>query len=49
MGELAAEIGRQADDPFKVFVERVKNNLHMVLCMSPVGELLRVRCRKFPA
>jgi dynein heavy chain len=49
MGELCQEIGRGADDPMKVFVERVRNNLHIILCMSPVGEKLRVRCRKFPA
>jgi len=49
MGELCDEIGKSHEDPFKVFVERVKNNLHIILCMSPVGEKLRVRCRKFPA
>ena len=28
---------------------QVRKNLHMVLCMSPVGAAFRVRCRKFPA
>ena len=34
---------------YQTFVERVRNNLHTVLCMSPVGDQLRVRCRKFPS
>ena len=31
------------------FITKVRKNLHMVLCMSPVGAAFRVRCRKFPA
>lgn len=31
------------------FVEGIRNNLHIVLCMSPVGNQLRVRSRKFPS
>ena len=31
------------------FIDRVKNNLHMALCFSPVGESFRNRSRKFPA
>lgn len=31
------------------FIERIRDNLHIVLCMSPIGESLRVRCRQFPA
>jgi len=26
-----------------------RNNLHIVLCMSPVGNSLRSRCRMFPS
>ena len=33
----------------QTFTERVRNNLHICLCMSPVGDTLRVRCRKFPS
>jgi dynein heavy chain len=29
-------------------VEKCRNNLHVVLAMSPVGETLRTRCRNFP-
>ena len=31
------------------FIERVRDNLHITLCMSPVGDTLRVRCRMFPS
>jgi dynein heavy chain len=44
----------QAPDPtnlelFGFFIERVRNNLHIVLCFSPVGDKFRDRFRKFPA
>mmetsp|Transcript_24997 Transcript_24997/g.74250 ORF Transcript_24997/g.74250 Transcript_24997/m.74250 type:complete len:4444 (+) Transcript_24997:3-13334(+) len=31
------------------FVDKVRANLHLVICMSPVGDDFRNRCRKFPA
>ena len=31
------------------FIDKVRHNLHVVMCMSPVGDTFRVRCRKFPA
>ena len=34
---------------YTTFVDRVRDNLHIVLCMSPVGDYLRIRCRKFPS
>ena len=37
------------DGIYSTFVQRVRDKLHTVLCMSPVGETLRVRCRKFPS
>ena len=42
----------QIDSPdvcWDFFVQKVRKNLHLVLCMSPVGAAFRVRCRKFPA
>uniref|UniRef100_A0A7S1U3J4 Dynein heavy chain n=1 Tax=Phaeomonas parva TaxID=124430 RepID=A0A7S1U3J4_9STRA len=32
----------------KFFFERVRANLHLVLCMSPVSSKFAERCRKFP-
>ena len=37
------------DSMFAYLVERVRNNLHVILCMSPVGEPFRNRLRMFPA
>lgn len=37
------------DNCWNFFIERVKKNLHMSLCFSPVGESFRSRARKFPA
>ena len=37
------------DGVFNYFISRVRNNLHIVLCMSPVGDAFRTRCRMFPS
>ena len=37
------------DGIFEFFINRVRNNLHIVLCMSPVGSAFRTRCRMFPS
>ena len=37
------------DNCWKFFIDRVKKNLHMTLCFSPVGDAFRNRARKFPA
>lgn len=34
---------------WKFFIDRVRKQLKVVLCFSPVGSTLRVRGRKFPA
>jgi dynein heavy chain len=33
----------------QTFINRIRDNLHICLCMSPVGDTLRVRCRMFPS
>lgn len=34
---------------YQTFIERVRDFFHIILCMSPVGDTLRIRCRKFPS
>ena len=36
------------DELFTFFLERVIKNLHIILCMSPVGDAFRERTRMFP-
>ena len=36
------------DNLVKFFIDRVRSNLHVVLCMSPVGVKFPERARKFP-
>ncbi|XP_021708238.1 dynein heavy chain 6, axonemal [Aedes aegypti] len=37
------------DGIFEFFIKRVRANLHVILCMSPVGDTFRRRCRMFPS
>ncbi|KAJ9576326.1 hypothetical protein L9F63_006826, partial [Diploptera punctata] len=37
------------DGIFNFFINRVRQRLHLVLCMSPVGDAFRRRCRMFPS
>ncbi|XP_013408536.1 dynein heavy chain 6, axonemal [Lingula anatina] len=37
------------DAIYEFAINRVRNNLHIVLCMSPVGNAFRSRCRMFPS
>jgi dynein heavy chain len=46
---LAAGMADTRDNVYRLFVSRVRDNLHIVLTMSPVGNALRVRCRQFPS
>ena len=34
---------------WRFFIDKVRRNLKVVLCFSPVGETLRQRARKFPS
>ena len=34
---------------YATFVKRCTEHLHIVLCMSPVGDSFRLRCRQFPS
>jgi dynein heavy chain, axonemal len=44
----AAGAGETPDALYAFWLERVRTNLHVILCLSPVGEAFRERCRMFP-
>lgn len=44
-----AKIDETRDKMLKYFVQLVRENLHIVLTFSPVGDKLRNRCRQFPS
>ncbi|KPI86557.1 putative dynein heavy chain [Leptomonas seymouri] len=37
------------EEVYNFFVGRVRDNMHVALCMSPVGDQFRTRCRQFPS
>jgi dynein heavy chain len=37
------------DELFNFFLDKVRRNLHLCLCFSPVGDMFRIRARMFPA
>lgn len=47
----AKSLGRieQKDILYATYIERVRDLFHIILCMSPVGDSLRIRCRMFPS
>ncbi|XP_054711131.1 dynein axonemal heavy chain 3-like [Uloborus diversus] len=53
MQAAARETGKKIDTSplslYNFFIERVRQNLHMVLAMSPIGAALRNRLRMFPS
>jgi dynein heavy chain len=44
----AAGIAETPDNLWNFYVNKCRNNLHIVLAMSPSGSKLRIRCRNFP-
>ncbi|PRP82215.1 dynein-1-alpha heavy chain, flagellar inner arm I1 complex, partial [Planoprotostelium fungivorum] len=44
---VKSRIPDSRENCWNYFINRCRNNLHIILCMSP-GELLRKRCRNFP-
>lgn len=34
---------------YELLITRVRTNLHIILCMSPIGEAFRNRLRQYPA
>ena len=53
MQVVARTTGRKIDatplSMYNLFIERVKENLHLVLAMSPIGDAFRNRLRMFPS
>ncbi|PSN46658.1 Dynein beta chain [Blattella germanica] len=47
--EASAGLLDTRENCWKFFIDRVRRQLKVVLCFSPVGSTLRVRARKFPA
>lgn len=37
------------DVKYSTYIERLRDQFHIILCMSPVGDSLRIRCRMFPS
>merc|ERR1719183_1585063 len=48
-GCKAAGITDTPENLWAFFITRIRKNLHMSLCFSPVGDAMRNRARKFPA
>ena len=51
VGQIAKKEGRSQDlqSVMTLFVERCKNNIHIFLCLSPIGDEFRTRLRRFPS
>ncbi len=47
VAELKMDESRNAI--YSLFLDRIRTNLHISLCMSPAGDSLRQKCRKFPS
>ncbi|XP_006151956.1 dynein heavy chain 2, axonemal [Tupaia chinensis] len=45
----AEQVPESSDSLFAYLIERVRNNLHIVLCLSPVGDPFRNWIRQYPA
>uniref|UniRef100_H0V315 Dynein axonemal heavy chain 2 n=1 Tax=Cavia porcellus TaxID=10141 RepID=H0V315_CAVPO len=45
----AEQVPETSDSLFTYLIERVRNNLHIVLCLSPVGDPFRNWIRQYPA
>jgi len=52
MQSIAKKTGRELRNNHEataMFTERVRQNLHVVLCFSPIGDVFRTRLRMFPS
>lgn len=44
----SANYGDSPDQLFEFFLDKCRKNLHIALCFSPVGDIFRIRARRFP-
>ncbi|KAI9209204.1 dynein heavy chain and region D6 of dynein motor-domain-containing protein, partial [Polychytrium aggregatum] len=51
MRPIGADLGLTPtrENLFSLYVSRVRQNLHMIICMSPIGNAFRNRLRMFPS
>ncbi|XP_059505480.1 dynein axonemal heavy chain 1 [Stegostoma tigrinum] len=51
MKPVVQDLGQQPTkaNMMAAYTKRVRNNVHTVLCMSPIGEIFRARLRQFPS
>uniref|UniRef100_A0A8C3K8B9 Dynein axonemal heavy chain 1 n=1 Tax=Calidris pygmaea TaxID=425635 RepID=A0A8C3K8B9_9CHAR len=51
MKPVVRDLGQQPTKAslMAAYTGRVRSNIHMVLCMSPIGEVFRARLRQFPS
>eukprot|EP00741_Cyanophora_paradoxa_P002212 tig00000555_g2144.t1 len=52
MRPIARELNKTMETPaelYGLFVDQCKQNLHVVLCFSPIGDAFRTRLRQFPS
>ncbi|KAH7827202.1 dynein haevy chain 9, inner dynein arm 5 [Monocercomonoides exilis] len=48
-GRETIKVPDSPDAALKCILDRARDRLHIVLCMSPVGDAFRTRCRMFPS
>ena len=44
-----ANVSPTKENLFSLYLSRVKKNLHLIICMSPIGDAFRNRLRMFPS
>ena len=43
------KIALSKDNIYATYIKELRLHFHIILCMSPVGDTLRIRCRNFPS
>ncbi|XP_075210256.1 dynein heavy chain 2, axonemal kl-2 [Lycorma delicatula] len=49
LADAAKKQGKFAEQIYGFFIDRVRSNLHIIVCMSPIGDQFRIRLRQYPA